>query len=149
MYKSIINHPKSVEFVFLTLQKWTKKIHYYFSYCGATAKVASLFILLLNSNYLFSQETIFENDDDSLFYQNPPLPEIKMKAIVRFENKAKVKLKVNNLLVSDIVGYVDNEGNYFNSNIIETDSTILLTNLALNKTYNVVLNYATPNQFFN
>jgi hypothetical protein len=148
MYKSIINHPKSAEFVFLTLQKWTKKINYYFSYCGATAKVASLLILLLNSNFLFSQETIFENDDDSLFYQNPPLPEIKMKAIVRFENKAKVKLKLNNLLVSDIVGYVDNEGNYFNSNIIETDSTILLTNLAINKIYNVVLNYGSPNQFF-
>lgn len=148
MYKSIVNHSKSAEINSLTQLKWTKKFNYLVCHWGATAKVVSILILFFNLNYLSAQDTIFENDDDSLFYQNPPLPEIKMKAIVRFENKAKVKLKVNNLLVSDIVGYIDNEGNYFNSNIIETDSTILLTNLALNKTYNVVLNYATPNQFF-
>ena len=148
MYKSIVNHSKSAEINSLIQLKGTKKFNYLVCHWGATAKVVSILILFFNLNYLSAQDSIFENGDDSLFYQNPPLPEITMKAIVRFENKAKVKLKVNNLLVSDIVGYIDNDGNYFNSNIIETDSTILLTNLALNKTYNVVLNHGTPNQFF-
>lgn len=103
--------------------------------------------LLLISSQLSAQETIFENSNDSLFHENPPLPVIKMKAIVRFNNKAVVKLKVDNLLVGDVVSYVDNDGVVFNTNIVETDSTILLTNLGLNKVYKIVLNNGMPNEY--
>jgi len=110
-------------------------------------KLPLLIFLFLFSLSAFSQDTIFNNDYDTLYYQSPPVPVVKMNAVVRMPNKAIAKLEVSNLLVGDIVGYIDDNGVYSTSFITETDTTIILTQLGLNKKYTVVLNYGTANEY--